>query len=315
MDTTSLIYFAEAAKDLNFTKTAKRLFISQQNLSNHIARLEEHYSVQLFERRPHLALTYAGEVMLSYVARFRLDEDNLKNAFSDIREKERGVLRIGCSPTRTHIVMPTLIELFLKEYPNVQIQLYQKHSGQLAESLLNGELDLGISTDLDVFHQQNLVTQQLFQDSLYLMAKRSLLEQYMEEPVDNLIRKAGKGVNLKDYSSLPFVDIQSANIFKDAFKYSGCTPNFIITTSFLLHSAPNLYENVAASITTRTIYLHLLSTLPEDIYFFPILPIPGMPLHDISLIRHRRKYLPKHGQRFLQIASDYFEQLNKAHPI
>ena len=82
-----------------------------------------------------------------------------------------------------------------------------------------------------IIHQQNLVTQQLFQDSLYLMAKRSLLEQYMEEPVDELIRKAREGVNLKDYSSLPFVDIQSANIFKDAFKYSGCKPNFIITTS------------------------------------------------------------------------------------
>ena len=40
MDTVSLIYFSEAAKDLNFTKTAQRLFISQQTLSNHIARLE-----------------------------------------------------------------------------------------------------------------------------------------------------------------------------------------------------------------------------------------------------------------------------------
>ena len=315
MDTTSLVYFAEAAKDLNFTKTAKRLFISQQNLSNHISRLESHYNVKLFERRPRLALTYAGEVMLAYTARFRLDEDNLKNAFNDIREKERGFLRIGCSPTRTHIVMPRLIELFLKDYPNVQVQLYQKHSSALADALLTGELDLGISTDLDVFHQPNLVTQNLFKDSLYLMVKRSLLEQYLEGDIDEIIRKAEAGIDLRDYSALPFVDVQSANIFKDAFKYTGCTPNFIITTSVLQQSALNLYENVAASITTRTIYLHLLSNLPSDIYFFPILPIPGMPLHDISLIRHRRKYLPRHGQRFLEITSEYFEQLNNAHPI
>ena len=52
MDTVSLIYFSEAAKDLNFTKTAQRLFISQQTLSNHIARLEEAYQVKLFERPP-----------------------------------------------------------------------------------------------------------------------------------------------------------------------------------------------------------------------------------------------------------------------
>ena len=51
MDTNSLYYFAEAAKDMNFTKTAKRLFISQQNLSSHIARLESNAAGKLFQRK------------------------------------------------------------------------------------------------------------------------------------------------------------------------------------------------------------------------------------------------------------------------
>ena len=36
MDLTSLYYFSELAKDLHMTRTANRLFISQQTLSNHI---------------------------------------------------------------------------------------------------------------------------------------------------------------------------------------------------------------------------------------------------------------------------------------
>lgn len=36
MDTLSLYYFSELAKDLHITRTASRLFISQQTLSNHI---------------------------------------------------------------------------------------------------------------------------------------------------------------------------------------------------------------------------------------------------------------------------------------
>ena len=40
MDTLSLYYFSELAKDLHITRTANRLFISQQTLSNHIMRLE-----------------------------------------------------------------------------------------------------------------------------------------------------------------------------------------------------------------------------------------------------------------------------------
>ena len=49
MDTLSLYYFSELAKDLHITRTANRLFISQQTLSNHIMRLEEYYGVKAAE--------------------------------------------------------------------------------------------------------------------------------------------------------------------------------------------------------------------------------------------------------------------------
>ena len=54
MDITSLYYFTEVAKDLHITRTANRLYISQQTLSNHIQRLEEHFGAQLLNRKPHL---------------------------------------------------------------------------------------------------------------------------------------------------------------------------------------------------------------------------------------------------------------------
>lgn len=66
MNTTSLAYFIAAAEDLNFTKTAARLFISQQTLSNHIIRLEEACDTTLFNRKPHLSLTFAGEILLDH---------------------------------------------------------------------------------------------------------------------------------------------------------------------------------------------------------------------------------------------------------
>ena len=66
MDTISLYYFTEAAKDLNFTQTANRLFLSQQNLSSHIARLESKCGCKLFQRKPKVQLTYEGELFLAY---------------------------------------------------------------------------------------------------------------------------------------------------------------------------------------------------------------------------------------------------------
>lgn len=39
-------------QDLNFTQTARRLFITQQNLSNHVQRLEEAYQAGCFAGVP-----------------------------------------------------------------------------------------------------------------------------------------------------------------------------------------------------------------------------------------------------------------------
>ena len=60
----NLEYFVVAAEELNFTKAAKRLFISQQSLSNHIAHIEKEFGVALFNRTTPLTLTYAGQRLL-----------------------------------------------------------------------------------------------------------------------------------------------------------------------------------------------------------------------------------------------------------
>ncbi len=309
MDTTSLHYFSEAAKDLNFTKTARRLFISQQNLSNHIARLEKHYGVQLFERRPHLSLTYSGEILLTYANNFKLEEDNLKSILSNIKETERGVLRIGCSPIRTNIAMPKLTELFSQKYPNVELHFYQEHSSELLKMLLTGELDFSIS--VATLSHPSLVATHLFKDSLYLMVSKILLEKHFGDEAEGLIQRSREGIHLKEFECLPFVNVRSSQIFRDVLNYSNCKPNFLITTTYPLFSQINLYENIAASIVTTTIYNHTRNNMADDIFFFPIILPPDMPLHDIVFIRHFRKYLSKYGRCFLDISIKYFDEMEK----
>ena len=66
---TSLKCFAAAAEELNFTRAAKRLFISQQALSSHISKLEEYYGVRLFDRGIPMTLTDAGREQIRRAAR------------------------------------------------------------------------------------------------------------------------------------------------------------------------------------------------------------------------------------------------------
>lgn len=309
MDTNSLHFFSEAAKDLNFTKTAKRLFISQQNLSNHIARLEEYYGVKLFERKPRMSLTYSGEVLLAYANNFKMEQDNLLNVLADIKEKEHGALHIGCSLLRTSIAMPNLAERFAEDYPNVELHFYHYHSNQLAEMMLLGELDFTISVDTSM--HPSLISIPLFKDSVYLMVSIDLLKKYFGDRYGEVIKNAQNGVYLKDFVDFPFTNVRSSSIFEDCFTSSGLKPNFIVTTSYPPFFLPNFYENIAASIVTKIIYLHLRNHVPDSILFFPILIPEGMPLHDIFFIRHRKKHLTKYGQHFLNMTTQYFKELEE----
>lgn len=308
MDVNSLNYFIEASKDLNFTQTAKRLFISQQNLSNHIARLEEYYSVKLFERKPRLALTYAGEVLLAYANNFRMDEDNLKNVLADIKQKERGTLHIGGSPSRSSIVMPVLAEIFARRYPNVELHFYHHHSDTLTRMLLDGDLDFSIS--VDKIRHPNLISTPLFKDRIYLMAADGLLRKHIPGDVDQLIARSQSGADIREFVNLPFVNIRSTNVTTDCFASAGCEPKFIITSNYPQFSLPNYYETMAASIITRTVYLHIRSHLPAKIHVFPIRTSENFSLNSISFTRHKRKYLTQYGQHFLRITEKYFGYLN-----
>ena len=108
MDLLSLRYFVEVAKDLHITRTANRLYISQQSLSNHIQRLEKHYGVQLLKRKPTLQLTLAGEELLRFAEAMIQENANLTDRLFDIQQGERALLRFGASPGRLNVCLPII---------------------------------------------------------------------------------------------------------------------------------------------------------------------------------------------------------------
>ena len=86
----NLEYFLVAAEELNFTRAAKRLYISQQSLSNHISNLEKEFDVVLFNRTSPLTLTYAGQALKTR-ARELLDlRDETYKEISDIKDFSTG---------------------------------------------------------------------------------------------------------------------------------------------------------------------------------------------------------------------------------
>ena len=82
---TSLRCFVAAAEERNVTRAAKRLFISQQALSNHISKLEAYYDVRLFDRGTPLTLTDAGRALQRRAAEILSSVDDYAREVQDIK--------------------------------------------------------------------------------------------------------------------------------------------------------------------------------------------------------------------------------------
>ena len=93
----NLEYFLVAAEELNFTKAAKRLYISQQSLSNHISNMEKEFDVILFNRTTPLTLTYAGQALKQKARQMLELKDEMHHELSDIKDFSVGQLVIGLS--------------------------------------------------------------------------------------------------------------------------------------------------------------------------------------------------------------------------
>ena len=135
MNLRSLEYFLAAAEELNFTRAAERLFITQQALSSHIKRLEEEYSVTLFQRKPALHLTLEGEQMVLYARHILDSEAKMRAAFSDISQNCRGALHIGMSRLRAEVFFPMMWNYYHPTHTNISIEVVDGNSERLNDLL------------------------------------------------------------------------------------------------------------------------------------------------------------------------------------
>ena len=145
MEMRQLRYFVAVAEELNFTKAATRLHISQPPLSRQIALLEGEIEVQLFSRnKQRVELTSAGREFLPE-ARRTLDCAQTAVATAMRAAKgELGRLAIAFGGSAAYTFLPALLRTFHSQFPGVRISLVNlPMTGQL-KALLDQSIDVGL---------------------------------------------------------------------------------------------------------------------------------------------------------------------------
>lgn len=145
MEIRHLRYFRMLAQELHFGRAAKRLFISQPPLSRQIRELEEELEVQLFIRNnKRVILTDAGKYYLAECEQLLNNLEKAKQQSRQIHLSESSVFNIGYISSISKKKLSELLKRIKKNYPLLQIHLFETSSHKQLDALEQGKLDIGI---------------------------------------------------------------------------------------------------------------------------------------------------------------------------
>ena len=303
MNLQSFQYFSEIAKDLNMTKTAERLYTSQQNLSYHIKQLEDHFGIMLFYRKPSLKLTYAGECVLSFAHEVESRQKNLMDIIRDIKSEDSGDINLGISMLRSNAILPYVLLPFSEMYPNVEMHFTNQRSQELVRLTLSGDLDAAIVIDTDEknhdnYHELNYI--KLPAETIYLCVSDRLLYKYYGAEADALKNKSRLGADITDFARLPFAFLSNriGNMIDDCFLRAGCTPNEYTRSDSMQFTTALTVEGVTASFVVKTSVFAYRSYLVSDLNFFPVKADDRIMVSNWYLIHRKDRYLTKYTSCF-----------------
>lgn len=201
----ALKYFLTVAEEMNISRAAKRLYISQQCLSRHIQKLEERYRVTLFIRRPRLTLTPAGEEMLVTVRRIHALEERLENDLELQTGTVHGKIRIAAAQSRLKMLLSPVLPEYYRKHPDVQIEVLGNNVRDSQIKLRSGLVDMyiGVNAPLDSGCERIA----LCQEGMYIVARRSVFARFIPDFEANC-KAFAAGIPPRHIAKIPYIMAQ-----------------------------------------------------------------------------------------------------------
>tara|TARA_B110000967_G_C18844159_1_gene541030 strand:+ start:440 stop:1378 length:939 start_codon:yes stop_codon:yes gene_type:complete len=146
MTITQLHYVLAVAEYQNFTKAAKKCFVTQPTLSMQIQKLEDQLKVQIFDRsKKPIELTEVGRKIVNQAKNIVNEADRI----NDIVDQQKGFIggefRLGIIPTVMPTLLPMFLKTFIKRYPKVKLKIEELTTEEIIQRIKDGHLDAAIA--------------------------------------------------------------------------------------------------------------------------------------------------------------------------
>jgi DNA-binding transcriptional LysR family regulator len=199
MDLWQLKIFCKVIELKSFSKAGDAVHLSQPTVSSHIKDLEDHFGMRLVDRMSRQAQpTKAGELLYDYAHRLIALRNKAEEAMAEFSGKIKGNLTIGGSTIPGAYVLPRIIGLFSKRYPEVKIALKVADTSKVISRVLGGRIEVGLvgakSNDKQL-RQIPVVSDEMClvvpADHPWAKRQRVKIKELLDEPF--IVREVGSG--------------------------------------------------------------------------------------------------------------------------
>ena len=224
MNFTELEYLVAIAEEKQFSKAAKRLFVTQPTLSRSIKRFEERIGDKLFIRKKdYCELTQLGIIYIEF-AKTVLHERELLNVkvanFFQFRS-----IAYGITPSRSTSLSANAVKYFKYKFPDVTIKIVEESVTVLEELFNTHQLDIIFYTDRSHRSRENETL--LWSEEIVLTVKKGLF--LGKKKLEN---RRYPWVDIRQLQDETFLrlpkEMRLGQIFDELLKKNGIeNPNFV----------------------------------------------------------------------------------------
>ena len=318
MNFQNMEYFLAAAEEGSITRAAEKLRISQQALSNTIARLESELGCRLFDRKQGLELTYSGRKYKEAVIRMLDLHKQTAAVLDDINNNIRGELRLGISYTRGQAILPLVLPAFIEKYPLVELSVAEGSTRELETLLERGSIDVMIGFAPFTFEGAECI--ELMKERLCLVFPRTLLQEHFgtEAQARAVLDSFRRTHDIRLFSDLPYVLLKEGDrirtITDRAFAKAGCRPVIRFETKNTQTAVALAAEGLGATICPE-LYLksNYIASGAEDSYIRRRVEV--CPMFDdadsdlIAIGYNKERYLSHIASDFIGMCTDRLRDL------
>ncbi len=282
--------FIEAYREMNVTRAAERLHMTQPAVTRAIQEIEKHYGVLLFERlKGRISATESGRALYSYAVHIAETFDRMEKAISNW--DSAGILRVGASITIGNHMLIDFVRSFQQEFPGMRVRALVAPGFALQNALIDNELDIALVEGESGFEE--LVAEPFASDRLVpifppkypLLSKPELL--------------------LSDVARCPLL-----------LREEGSAGRAFLNSVFEArgHAVRPLWESVSTQALVRAVAAGLgVSILPEQLVRADIdsgavraREIADADLsRSFNIIRHKNKFITDSARRFIEICKAF----------